>query len=166
MLKIKYLIRSLPLLAVMGMLFGLLGCLEKDEIPNGTGNSLTTPAEPFGLYKIHLTLIDADTKASLPNLLVKLSNNTSFQMSSSEVTEQITDSTGVVHITIAATPPIPQEFIFSLTDTTLMRYFQQTSISIRFIDPVFIYIPKDAARWGKLYQGTAELTLIHELKQI
>ena len=152
-------------MVVTAQLLGLPGCLEKDELPNGNGTTLLTPSDPFGLYKIHLTLVDADTKESLPNVLAKLSNNTSFQMSSPEASEQITDSTGVVHITIAATPPIPQEFIFSLTDTTLKRSFFQTSISIRFIDPVFIYIPKDAARWGKLYQGTAELTLIHELKQ-
>ena len=144
----------------VGFLLYLSGCLEKDVQPqNQTGG-------PIGLFKIHLTLIDADTKDPLPDLLIKLSNNTSSQMRDPDAPEQVTDTTGIVHLTIAATPPVPQEFHLSLTDTTQIRIFQQEYISVRFSDPVFKYRPEDATKWGTLYQGTADLTITRELKQI
>ena len=147
-----------------GFLFGLFGCLEKEEIP--VSSDIPCPNNPFGLFKIHLTLVDTDTKEPLPDLRIHLSNNTSFQINGPGAVEQVTNGDGVVHITIAAAPPVPQEFVLSLTDITKSRSFQQAYISIRFIDPNFKFIPEDAKKWGKLYQGTAELTLTRELKQI
>jgi len=161
--QIKLLKRGTLIIVVAGLLSGMSGCFEKEGIHQSEPTS--RPDNPFGLYKIHLTLIDIDTKDPLPNLLVKLLYNTSFQMNSPDAAKQVTDSVGVVHITIAAAPPVPQEFLFSLSDTTRIRSFQQTSISIRFIDPVFKYTLSDALIWGKLYQGTTELTLTRELKQ-
>ena len=150
---------------VMGFLLGLPeGCLEKDIYEPSTPS--VQPVNPFGLFKIHLTLIDIDTKTPLPNLQVRLSNNTSSQMSDPAAKGQVTDSTGLVHVTIAAAPPMPQEFVLSFTDTTRTRSFQQQYISVFFIDPVFKYISKDAIIWGKRYQGTAEFSLTRELKQI
>ena len=162
--KIKHLKRGALFIVVAGLLSGMPGCLEKEGMPQSVSTS--HPNNHFGLYKIHLTLIDVDTKDPLSDLHVKLSNNTSFQMSSPSEAQQVTDSIGMVHITIAAAPPIPQEFLFSISDTTRTRLFQQTTISIRFVDPVFKYIPTDALIWGKLYQGTTELTLLREIKQI
>ena len=165
MLTIKHIkpVKSALLGAVAaGLLFGISGCWEKEAVPVPREHF----ADPFGLFKIHLTLLDVDSKEPLSDLQVKLVINTFSQINDPEtVSGQVTDSTGLVHITIAAAPPIPQEFVLSVTDTTKCRSFQQKQISVRFIDPVFIYRPKDATIWGKLYQGTAELNLTRELKQ-
>ena len=148
----------------VGFILNFSGCLEKNVYPDGHYEH--QPEGPIGLFKIHLTLIDSETKDPLPHLLIKLFYNTSSQMSDPVAAEPVTDSTGIVHIAIAATPPVPQEFLFSLTDTTQNRIFQQAYISVRFSDPVFKYRPDDATKWGILYQGTADLTITRELKQI
>ena len=158
--------KTVYLLIVAGFLFGVSGCFEKDEFPK-TPSKKQAPADPFGLFNIYLTLFDLETKEPLPDLLIKLSNITSSRMNDPEtVDRQVSDTLGFVHITIAAAPPIPQEFVLSVADTTKIRSFQQQYISVRFIDPIFKYIQKDAAEWGNMYQGTAELTLTRELKQI
>ena len=158
MLKIKC------LMIVAGFLITMIGCLEKE------GNLVSTVRidnkSAFGLYKIQLTLLDADTKDPLPNLVLKLANNTPAQMIDPNVSENVTNTEGVVRITIAATPPVPQEFVFSFTDKAQSLLFQQSYISVFFINSVFKFFPDDATKWGKLYQGTAELILTRELKQI
>ena len=162
----RFLQRVTLVTVVMGLLFGFAGCLEKEAFPQQGHLSEKAPKSAFGLYKIHLTLIDADTKEPLPDLLVKLANNTSTQMTDPDAKDGVTDVKGVVDIIIAATPPVPQEFVLSFADTTESRSFQQADISVYFFNPVFKFFSDDAAKWGRLYQGTAELTLTRELKQI
>ncbi|MCL2726898.1 MAG: hypothetical protein FWD56_00775 [Bacteroidales bacterium] len=158
--------RTVYIAMIAGLLFGIAGCLEKEYYPD---LELTSHGQafdfPFGLYKLHLTLVDAGSQDPLPGLLVQLSKNTFSQRGATEPVEQVTDSLGLVHIAITASPPVPQEFVLSFSDTTQRRLFVQESIVIFFRDPVFKYVPRDAAVWGKLYQGTAEMTLTHELTQ-
>ena len=160
--------KTLYMAMIAGLVFGIGGCLEKDYIVEP---SITTPHlqgfdYPFGLFKMNLTLIDADTQDPLSGMMVQLSKNTFSQRGVQEPAEQVTDSLGLVRISIAASPPVPQEFHLSFSDTIQSRLFQQESIVIFFKNPVFLYVPKDAAIFGKLYQGTAEMTLTYELTQI
>jgi len=152
-------------IAVTWLFVCFFGCLEKEEYSREVPLGRNTPNSAFGLFKVHLTLIDADTSEPLPDLLVKLLNDTSSQMNDSKGGDQVTDTRGVVSVTIAAAPPIPQEFVLSFTDTTHRRSFQTQTISVYFPHPVFNYIQDDAVNWGKLYQGTAVLTLTREIKQ-
>ena len=159
--------RTLYIAMIAGLVFGIGGCLEKGYIVDIDLTSQIQGLDyPFGLYKIHLTLVDSDTQDPLPGLLVQLSKNTFSQKGAQASSEQVTDALGLVHISVTASPPVPQEFLFSFSDTTRSRLFQQESIVIFFKDPAFIYTPKDAAMFGKLYQGTAEMTLTYELTQI
>jgi hypothetical protein len=153
------------LAALTWLLIGFFGCLEKEEYFPEVQPGKNIPKSAFGLFKVHLTLIDAETSEPLPDLRVKLSNETSSQMNDTKGNDQVTDIHGFVCVTIAAAPPIPQEFVLSFADTTNSRSFQTGSMSVYFFNPVFKYIPDDAGFWGKLYQGTAVLTLSRELKQ-
>ncbi|MDR2586282.1 MAG: hypothetical protein LBC84_08735 [Prevotellaceae bacterium] len=156
--------KSIFLVIVTGLLIGSLGCSIKDA-PIAR-QIYKQPVNPFAIFNIYLTLIDSETKDPLSDLRIELFNKSSFRMSDSAiVAKQVSDSTGYLFISIVSTPPIPQEFVFTLSDTTQVRSFQQQYLSIRFLDPVFRYIQKDAAVWGNLYQGTAELTLTRELTQ-
>ena len=157
--------RTIFIAMIAGLVFGIGGCLEKEYVVETNVSPLGLDS-PFGLYKVHLTLIDANTQDPIPDLLVQLSKNTFSQKSDPNPAEQVTDALGLVRLSITASPPVPQEFVFSLSDPTQTRTFQQESITIFFKDPVFIYVPKDAALFGKLYQGTAEMTLTYELTQI
>ena len=153
MLKIKYIkqLKVVTLCAVVtGFLFGFPGCLEKELVPETNSNPHLQ--EPFGLFKIHLKLIDNDSKEPISDLFVRLLGGNSPQPDDLETAGQVTDSTGLAHIVIASVPPAPQEFILSFSDTTKTRIFQQGYISVFFTLPVFTYIPKDAAKWGRLYQ--------------
>jgi len=161
--EIKFLRAFTFLTVVTGALLFFGGCLEKDVVADVSNSDRGVP---FGVFKVYLTLIDADTQEPLPDLLVKLLNGTVSATNNQAQGEYVTDSTGMVPITIASAPPAPQEFIFSLTDTTQCRTFNQGYISVFFTAPVFIYLPKDAEVWGKMYQGTAELSITRELKQL
>ena len=158
--------RTLYIAMIAGLVFGIGGCLEKEYyIETNTTSHGQAFDYPFGLYKIILTLVDTDTQDPLSGLLVQLSKHTFSQRGAIVPVEQVTDSLGLVRISITASPPVPQEFVLSFTDTTQRRVFVQESIVIFFRDPVFRYVPRDAAVWGRLYQGTAEMALTHELTQ-
>ena len=156
--------KKIFIIIVAGFFFGIGGCLEKEYWP--PVESVSHPDYPFGLYKMHLTLIDSETKEPLPDLHVQLSKDSYSQKGESDPAKQVTDANGLVHITIAASPPVPQEFALSITDKTESRSFQQETITILFKNPVFMYVPKEATIWGSLYQGTAEQTFTYELKQL
>ena len=161
MKQIDIMLKKMTLLtATVGLFLGLVGCLEKeDRQPEGNYN---VPNKPFGLFVIHLTLIDHDTKEPITGLLVKPVN---ARLIHKDIQSQRSDETGTVHLSIAAAPPIPQEFILSYVDTVEGQIFNPEHLVVRFADPVFIYLPKDANMLGWLYQGTTELTLTRELKR-
>ena len=156
--------KKIFIIVIAGFIFGIGGCLEREYWP--PVESVSHPDYPFGLYKMHLTLIDSETKEPLLDLQVQLSKDSFSQKGESDAAKQVTDANGLVHITIAASPPVPQEFVLSIADKTESRLFQQETITVLFKDPVFMYAPKEAAIWGKLYQGTAEQTFTYELKQL
>jgi len=128
-----------------------------------TGN--TAFRKILWLVVIHLTLLDYDSKESVPGLSVKVLNANAVQWGDME---SISDDSGMISVSITAAPPVPQEFIFSCMDADNQRLFSYDNIVVRFSNPVFIYNPQDAAMLGKPkgYQGTAELTLTSELRRI
>lgn len=165
MLKIKHIkqVKVVTVVAsVVGFVLGLSGCLEKEEFPSSAARA----EEPFALFKIQMALIDFDSQEPLADVLVKLVNNASATPFTATSAEQVSDSTGIVHLAVASAPRAPKEFLFSCTDTTQTRMFQQGYISVLFFAPVFTYFPKDAAVWGTRYQGTTELAVTRELTQM
>jgi hypothetical protein len=140
---------------------GLTGCLEKEQ----PGLEIPHSERPFGLFVIHLTLIDYDTKAPVPGLSVKVLNTNALLLNDEE---RLSNESGTIRVPIIAAPPVPQEFILSCVDVDNNRLFSYDNIVVRFSNPVFVYNPQDALALGKpkWYQGTTELTLISELRRI
>ena len=149
---------------VSGFFFCMSACLEKHQVdPLNVIN--TNSVDPFALFRIHLTLLDADTQEPLPALQIKLLNKSSITKRIINDVGQVTDSAGVAHLEFASIPLVPKEFFLSISDTTQTRVINQEYISVLFVAPVFSYIPIDAAAWGSYYQGTTELYVSRELKQ-
>lgn len=169
MLKTKY-IKLTRVVAVaviaIGSLFSIAGCLEEDPISKTPHTTDPYSNDPFALFRIQLTLIDSETRGPLSDMSIGLLNGSFLTKNNQETAEQVTDSTGFVRLVFAATPVVPKEFRLSFADTTQTRMFQQEFISVFFISPVFSYVPRDATAWGRFYQGTTELSISRELRQI
>ena len=138
-------------------LFGcLVGCLDKEPHEHQIVERF------FGLFVIHLTLLDYDTQEPLPGLSIKTLNVNVHHLNY----EDLSNEEGTIRVSLVTAPPTPQQFILSCIDAENDRLFSLDYAVVRFSNPIFVYAPKDAALLGKWYQGTAELTLTHEIRRI
>ncbi|MCL1974067.1 MAG: hypothetical protein FWG54_04530 [Bacteroidetes bacterium] len=144
---------------ILALFGGMTGCLEREQpVPGGQ-----IIENPFGLFVIHLTLIDYDTKEPIPDLSIIALSAHVRQL---DIEEEPSDEEGVIHVSLVAAPPTPQQFILSCIYADSNRPFSNDFIVVRFSNPIFVYYPKDAALLGKWYQGTAELSLTQEIRRI